>query len=287
MRLDQRQVIMSAMRVCQQAMGKTALTKTWEQLHTHFSIGQLRGRYVHLSEQDREQLRLLIKQRTRIDVLLDDVDAILQADRLELAQRTSNEKVSGHAVSRDRVFLASVSGTFDINGRCVALLPGAAMVCSASAVGSIEHLVVVENLATLYALDQYVWPSECESAIMVFRGSVSRKSRNAVQWSPGAVKPLIDRAQRITFFGDFDPKGIQMALTGARVSGWIAPTEQSIKACCDAGLNQPHTFTKQHEAFRWLLTYYPKHPQIEQVRDARLALMQESLVGKELRYIPR
>lgn len=278
MRLAQRQLLTSVKRVCQGAIEKTAATKVWRDLHTHYAVGELRGRNLHLSERDREQLRLLIKQETNIDVLLDDVDALLRADRITLAQRTSNEKIAGHGISENYVLLASPVNSFFLNGQSVSLLPGTAMICNASCIESIAHLVVVENLSTFYALDQYRWPKECESAVMVFRGSP--------QWSTQAVGHVVKKADRVTFFGDFDPQGLQLALNNSDVSGWISPTIESVKLCCEAGLNQPHTFRRQHQAHQWLLKHYGNQEQVKQLDKEGLALMQESLVGKPLQYIP-
>ncbi len=78
---------------------EVTLNSIWTALHQELAIGSRCGNRLRLSTQDRERLRRHIISETHIDPLTDEITG----DRMAVAMRTANEKLSQEPVFGDEI----------------------------------------------------------------------------------------------------------------------------------------------------------------------------------------
>lgn len=275
--LDDKRTLKTIERALVEARMRVTLTKTWRDLHHQYGVGRLDGRMLALTASDRATLRELVKHHCNIDLLAgggQTLQRIADAGRMELSQEIPNEKLSGAAVASDMVLIGSPMGTVPLPGRSVNIPPDMLIQCHYSHLHGLSRVVLVENLAVMYALNRYRWPEGLADAVMLFRGSP--------QMVPAAVTNALRGVDEVVCFPDFDPQGFLNSLTQPGCTGIVMPTWPAVRSLREKGLIKVATFDKQHKARQWLTdrvsAYAPAHTMLVE----RLAIAQEAMPDCDL-----
>lgn len=278
--LDNKQTLKSIENALVEARSQVPLTATWRDLHTGYGIGSIKGKQLRLSPEDRTSLRELVKARCNIDLLAGagkGLSQISNLDRMTLSGMMANEKFSGVPVAEEAVLVGSPTGQLTLAGGTVQLPTGMLVSCHYTQLHGLPRVVQVENLAPMYALDQYQWPEETGTAVMLFRGSP--------QHSPAAVRKALAEVDEVICFPDYDPQGLRNSFTeNSRLAGVILPSRSTIETLMAANLNQPEKFAKQENARRWLEAHRSDNESVDFVLSRRVALSQEAMTGCALEF---
>lgn len=248
--------------------------RTWQQLHTLYDIGQLKGsNRLALSSKDHRHLRELVKQQTGVDLLAVDNEMSLRrlkdASRLDIASHLPNEKLSGRSVTEEMVLIGSATGRIALPSGSIDVLPGMTISCHHKHLHGLHRVILVENLATMHALEKYPWPAQLDGAVMLFRGSVSQ--------SPKAVTEVVNQVGEVVCFPDYDPQGVMNTLTQSKSAGIVVPDKEGIDLLLTKGLNKNDLFSKQDAAKQWLRTSASTLPYVADMLSRRIALSQEAM----------
>ncbi len=275
--LDTRRTLESIRRALVEARSQVRLTKTWTDLHEFYGVGSIQGRALLLTDTDRRTLRELVKQHCNIDLLAEGGTALQQlttGDRLALGQQIANEKLSGNPVAADMVLIGSATGQLVLPDHTLRLPLGMLIHCHYSHLHGLQRLVLVENLAAMYALASYHWPANLLDTVMLFRGSP--------QDLPTAVTRAISGVEQVICFPDYDPQGLMNSLTQQHGTGVIIPTDEAVRALCGRGLSKSARYYNQAGAREWLAKQHPTYPPSKAILAGKIAISQEAMLGCEL-----
>ncbi|OWG36858.1 hypothetical protein CAQ69_18730 [Stutzerimonas stutzeri] len=264
------ETITNALRRCDR---KVNLTKTWYCLHQSYGIGtpSSSGASLKLSEQDHSTLRALIQRHTSFDPLK-QTTAELKGDRMELALKTRNEKLSSQTVSAGIVMVGSPTHALTLASGTYQLPPGSTLNVPAEELHGTHRVVLIENLPVMYHLARYRWPQDIVEIPMLFRGSP--------QFTPAAVTKALAGVHEVVCFADYDPQGLMNCLTQRRACAMVLPTDEAILRITSTGLDKPADFANQQAAREWLNTL--QLPPVQRMLAQKLAISQESMAGSEL-----
>ncbi|MEH6541640.1 DUF7281 domain-containing protein [Halopseudomonas sp.] len=276
--LDNRLTLKTIETALVEARSQVALTATWRDLHTGYGVGAIKGKKLFLSAADRTLLRELVMRHSNIDLLAGagaSIKHLGSNDRTTLSQQIPNEKLSGLPVAADMVLVGTASGELVLLGNTIRLPPGMVISCHYSQLHGLDRVVLVENLAPMYVLDDYLWPGDTGESVMLFRGSP--------QHSPAAVSNALKGVGSIICFPDYDPQGLRNSFTEhANLGGVIVPCESTTDQLLAAGLNKPDLFSKQEDARRWLDINRGELGYVTDLLARRIALSQEAMIRCEL-----
>lgn len=276
--LDNKQTLKAIETALVEARSRVSLTETWRDLHSSYGVGVIKRKQLLLSPSDRTALRELVKVRCNIDLLAGVGASIKQLgsnDRTTLSQQIPNEKLSGLPVAADMVLVGTAGGELALPGGTICLPPGMLISCHYSQLHGLDMVVLVENLAPMYALADYLWPGDTGAAVMLFRGSP--------QHSPAAVSKALKGVERVICFPDFDPQGMRNSFTEvANLAGIIVPTMATVHGLLTARLNKAEQFAEQEDARRWLETFRSEYGCVSFMLSQRVALSQEAMTRCEL-----
>ncbi len=254
-----------------------AYNQTWQQLHAMHDIGQLKGARLALSDKDRRHLRDLVKHQTGVDLLAVDhemrLSRLRDASRLDIARHLPNEKLSGRSVTEDMVLIGSAHGRIELPDGRIDVLPGMTVSCHHKHLHGLHSVILVENLATMHALEQYQWPAQLDGSVMLFRGSVSQ--------SPKAVSEVINQVSEVVCFPDYDPQGVMNSITQSKSVGIVMPDKAGIDLMLAKGLNKNDLFLKQDGAKQWLQTSASTLPYVSDMLSRGIALSQEAMTQSQ------
>lgn len=130
--------------------------------------------------------------------------------RIDWANTHNNEKEGAQAVRKYWLQCRAI-GELKLNGEQLPKLPkgSAGLLLDWREIHSIEHpvVVMVENLSVMAALEQIHWPQSLQHALFVFRGDARDvQTSSAYHFCRQLKCPVVA-------FADFDPKGVEIALT--------------------------------------------------------------------------
>ncbi|WP_028108880.1 DUF7281 domain-containing protein [Ferrimonas futtsuensis] len=153
-------------------------------------------------------------------------------DRITQAGRFNDEKRGSAPVKADMV-LVNALGSLQLNGERYPVLPfaGAGSLIDQRFIDSVEHpaLVLVENLSVMTALPRLLLPEPLSDALFLYRGDMKDTSNSAASKAFARLSCPLK-----VVFADFDPKGVEIALTcGAEQA--LLPEQQQWPLICDAG----------------------------------------------------
>lgn len=255
-----------------------AYNRTWQQLHLMYDIGQLKGaNSLALSDKDRRHLRDLVKHQTGVDLLAVDhqmsFSRLKDASRLDIARHLPNEKLSGRSVTEEMVLIGSATGRIALPGGPIDVFPGMTVSCHHKHLHGLHRVILVENLATMHALEQYRWPAQLDGSVMLFRGSVSQ--------SPKAVSEVVNQVSEVVCFPDYDPQGVMNSLTQSKSVGIVMPDKAGVDLMLATGLNKDDLFLKQDAAKQWLRTSASTLPYVSDMLSRGIALSQEAMTQSQ------
>lgn len=276
-----RSVLAAIENALKKGKSKVPLNGIWKGLNETYGVGQRIGATssLELRSSDYSLLRVLVKQNTGLDVLDQDGSISLstarEADRMTLAQHIPNEKTFGVRVAADKVLVSSVTGRLTLSDGEYRIPAGSALSCHYSQLQGLKQVVLVENLAPMYALDRYAFPDELVDVPMLYRGS----PHHLVE----AVTQGLEGVDQVICFPDYDPRGLLNSLTQKKGVGLIVPHGTTIDALIGARLTKHDDFDRQSAERTWLQANARHYQFVDRMLSDRLALSQEAMAGYPLR----
>lgn len=253
---------------------KVQLNATWAQLNQNYGIGtQIGSGTLQLTESDHRTLRAMLKRDMTFDPLLQGTSD-LNGDRLELAAKTRNEKVSRATIADQIVMVAALSGELTLASGAYRHPAGGTLSVPANELQGLNRVLLVENLHVMFSLHRYQWPEEVRHLPMLFRGSP--------QLTPAAVMKALNGVSEVVCFPDYDPQGLMNTFT-LKASAIVLPTSETIERIVDARLDKPADFAKQVAARNWLRKL--QNGPVETLLSRELAISQESMAGMQLEVL--
>lgn len=254
---------------------KVKINATWLSLHITYSIGKRLGAtYLTLTNAELHTVRMMLQRETGIDALLVSMEE-LEGDRLALAKKSRNEKLARLRPGDFVVMVASLSGQIQLASGVYSHPARGTLNVPAEELHGLDTVILVENQAVMFAVNEYHWPSNVMHLSMLFRGSP--------QITPAAVTRALAGVKNVICFPDFDPQGWMNTLT-ARAQGIVVPSANTIAEVVACQLDKPQDYENQDGAREWLQRV--AIPMVQDMLLRKLALSQESMAGMELEYLP-
>ncbi|AVX22941.1 Uncharacterized protein ALO42_02424 [Pseudomonas syringae pv. atrofaciens] len=253
---------------------KVKINATWLSLNTTYSIGKRLGAtYLTLTNTELHTVRMMLQRETGIDALLVSMEE-LEGDRLALAKKSRNEKLARLRPGDFVVMVASLSGQIKLATGVYSHPARGTLNVPAEELHGLDTVILVENQAVMFAVNEYHWPSNVLHLPMLFRGSP--------QITPAAVTRALSGVKNVICFPDFDPQGWMNTLT-ARAQGIVVPSANTIVEIIVSERDKPQDYAKQDVARAWLQRV--PLPMVQDMLSRKLALSQESMAGMELEYL--
>lgn len=254
---------------------KVKINATWLSLHTTYSIGKKLGAtYLTLTNAELHTVRMMLQRETGIDALVVSMEE-LEGDRLALAKKSRNEKLARLRPGDFVVMVASLSGQIQLATGVYSHPVGGTLNVQAEELHGLDTVILVENQAVMFAVNEYQWPSNVMHLPMLFRGSP--------QITPAAVTRALAGVKNVVCFPDFDPQGWMNTLT-AKAQGIVVPSANTIAEIVASKWDKPQDYENQDVAREWLQR--APIPMVQDMLLKKLALSQESMAGMELEYLP-
>ena len=236
-----------------------------------------------------EVLRQYILTLTELDIAKDEY---IIGDRKENTKYNNDEKCGANA-SQDVILLNNSAGEFKLNGEIRFLFDS--MVCSGigirhNTIQSIEHnaIIICENFTPMYYLSELKDNPIFTNALVVYRGD-SQHGQRADQ-----VTRFIQRFRGqlpLYYFGDLDPKGLNIAQDDFAVDGIILPCINALSALDAlqikslAGKNKYFNQLKNGNSHVNVHNYPASWRQhIELINRYQVGLQQEHLLNKSINW---
>ena len=180
------------------------LNPTWKSIYDIYGLGKTTRNRIQFSPSDVRRLKQLIERDTGLNLITDD----LTGNRVEMAAKTANEKLSGQAVFSDLMWLmAPTPGLVNISGIDIFTPAGTFLAVSSDiALTADVPLVVIENGMVFRHIDLQTLPQPLCSAVFVYRGH-GQHARHILD----LIQREKNHRQVIGFF-DFDPAGLCLSL---------------------------------------------------------------------------
>ncbi|OUM22677.1 hypothetical protein B8W72_30005 [Pseudomonas putida] len=254
---------------------RVQMNATWSRLNKDYNIGtKMGGNYLALTEVELHTVRMMLKREAGVDALHVSLEE-LEGDRIAVAKRSRNEKLARLKTGDRIVMVSSVSGQLQLASGRFSHPVGGSLSVPAQELHGLDAVVLVENLAVMFAAHEYRWPMEVQHLPLVFRGSP--------QVTPAAVTRALLGVKQVICFPDYDPQGWMNTLT-VKAHGIVVPSMSAIDDIVAEEWDKPQDYTKQHVAREWLGRM--DIPRVNDLLARELALSQESMAGMELEYLP-
>ena len=262
----------------QNAKSEVKLNKTWERLHDE-GIGQkITGKKLGLSASDRQALCQLALEESGADPAFFDLSALSTATRIETAGQAIDEKWTPRKVREDLLSIRSIAQVVRLAEPYPMPLGGYLTLPWQKALKhKHETVVVIENLEAFIEAEKINWPNEVreQKPLLVYRGDK--------ETTPGAVKKFLENNEQDYYvFFDYDPAGIQMALTQPGSPSIIVPNMPSDQLAKHSKWSE---FEKQVSARKSLGKREEPDvlaPYINQMLKKQFAVMQERMIGFDM-----
>ena len=190
------------------------LTDLWRFFNTEYGIGHVDKNKLIISHTDYQHIRALIKGETGLDI----VEPLPKGSRIDIVKETGNEKLNAEAPGRHHLLLNSPSGQLLINGQSIPLMTGASYRLDWRMLDEFpKSIIVVENQQVFDFFQSVMLPEILFESFVVYRGhNISSKAViDFLQATP--------QNTHIIAFCDYDPKGLEIALTTTKVSHILLP----------------------------------------------------------------
>lgn len=256
---------------------RVRLNATWQKIYNEEGIGVLIGGMLVFSPVDRASLVDWFKGKTGINPL---VQGSIQGDRIDVAEVSTNEKLSTNAVFSGEIRVAARQGVeiHTINGPALTP-PGSNLEIDISLlILNGASVIIVENGAVMRRINELVMAPAHINSVFVYRGH----SSDAV-----AVSQMVASNMAVKIMGlyDFDPAGLMMAIEAGLDELFLpALTDEMLKASILEKLNQPNKFWEQSAIFERLKRKAPDTLKelLSLMAKYELAIMQEHLIAHNI-----
>lgn len=207
--------------------GEFKVNASLKHLANHYNIGYIESGRYYFKPQDKLQL---------VEVIAQELDGIRLSDaypeaqtRLQRASDNSDEKNRALKVSEDFVLVNSLNG-LHLNQQSMAncTINSLGNFLCASEIKSIQHthLVLVENLTVMANLNQLNIPAELQEALWLYRGDAQLHKHTS---TANRFFRRFEKTHVLICFSDFDPAGLQIALTCGAQQWLTIEQKESIK----------------------------------------------------------
>lgn len=262
---------------------KTAKVKrsaVWHEIVSETGIGVRQGANYAFTDEDKEGLRKHILRKLGLDPLFDE----LETDRLTQSEKATNEKLARGTVFGQSLILAAtgqatlplITGEFSLPPFAFLGVPASAIDISGLAE---RHLVIIENGSLMTEPQRLDLPSPWDNAVLIYRGhGDDAKALKQIM----ATHPQ----DRLALFYDFDPAGMDMALTVGRGAlivpqMWSELTERCEPNKRDSFYEQAKQLVRAHN-----LTKTPElNNMLSHMEKEKLAVTQEALVSNGIKLM--
>ncbi|MDN2662089.1 hypothetical protein [Psychromonas sp. 14N.309.X.WAT.B.A12] len=267
-----------------QGLNRVKKNKSCEWIVDVHRLGKIEyGDWVY-TEKERSAIIALVKSQLKVDLLHDDFPE--DTSRIARANTFNEEKSRTVAVSHDFVLVNSLTilklnqQTIEINA-----FQSLGFYVNANTVESVEHdcIVLVENLSVMANLSLLKFSAKCaflKNALWVYRGDIRAQQTTAMayQFFRG-----FKESHQLVCFADFDPKGLEIALTSG-ADYVITPTVDSIKAFQTDGADTD--YFKQASSRNYIAEHLVDSSKIQQLfrlmSEQRRTIKQEHMLAKAL-----
>ncbi|WP_417698168.1 hypothetical protein [Psychromonas sp.] len=267
-----------------QGLNRVKKNKSCEWIVDVHRLGKIEyGDWVY-TEKERSAIIALVKSQLKVDLLHDDFPE--DTSRIARANTFNEEKSRTVAVSHDFVLVNSLTilklnqQTIEINA-----FQSLGLYVNANTVESVEHdcIVLVENLSVMANLSLLKFSAKCaflKNALWVYRGDIRAQQTTtmAYQFFRG-----FKESHQLVCFADFDPKGLEIALTSG-ADYVITPTVDSIKAFQTDGADTD--YFKQASSRNYIAEHLVDSSKIQQLfrlmSEQRRTIKQEHMLAKAL-----
>ncbi len=176
----------------------------WRSIHDAYGLGKVIRGKIEFAQSDIRKLKQLVERDIGLNLMNDE----LSGDRIEMAGKTANEKLSGQSVFSDLIWLRVPDyGLARVSGVDIVTPPGNFLAVSSHIIITADvPLIVIENGIIFRQIDLYELPKPLHSSVIVYRGH-GQHARH--------VLDLIQREKnhrQIVGFFDFDPAGLCLGI---------------------------------------------------------------------------
>jgi hypothetical protein len=199
-------------------IGKLKKTPSLESLNIDYSFGTLDDKFCYFNDKDKEILIDKVKFELNVHLFRDSYPGA--KTKTKNAEDQRNEKTGALKVSHDYVLLNSL-GSLCLNQLITEshLLSSLGNFICASEIKTIEHkhIIMVENLEVMANLPLLNIPEELKSALWLYRGDQQKHKKTD---TADCFFKRFKKTNQLICFSDFDPKGLEIALTCGAVQ-WL------------------------------------------------------------------
>lgn len=224
-----------------------------------------------------EQQKLILKSKIVADFGMHFLQPIgIEDDRIATAKVHNNEKDARVAPEQNYLNLVIQSGVLSAAGLTTSLPKGMSLRANIERLDlqMTESIIVVENLQAFDYWHLTALPSDLSRALAVYRGH--DKTAKAVL---KLLKKCAGRTNVIAFM-DFDPKGLNMALTLPEVTHLLLPDLTKL----DPSMSQVNVFIKQSNYLNQLKNNpnWSRYLFVQTLVQRKLAIAQETMLARDI-----
>lgn len=228
------------------------LNQTWESLHYEYNIGLTQGTKLKLSQTDKDELLLLVKQKTGIDLAQQSMADFSNLHREQALSIALDEKLAGQAVKKNRLAIKTLPNcSLKINQKTYPLPDFAYLDIALENIHSVEHqcILLIENYRCFDGLAKMKLAFDLldREPLVLFRGD------NA--YSENTVRQLLTRLRKpVLVMADIDPQGLVIAQSLPYFAGLVMPALGELaKLLADFDKANPNLYTQQFAGCRQVL----------------------------------
>jgi hypothetical protein len=265
------------------------LNQTWATLHEEYNIGLTQGTKLKLSPSDKQELLLLVKQKTGIDLAHKSMADFSILEREEALAIAIDEKFAGQAVKKSRLAIKALPNcALKINQHCYRLPDAAHLDVALETLESVEHdcVLLIENYRCFDKLARIKLSLSAaySEPLVLFRGDTV--------YSENTVRQLLQQLQKpVLVMADIDPQGLVIAQSQPFFAGLLMPSLSIIaELLADADKANPQLYAQQLTGCRYALAASP-YPLIlqlwEMLKQQQAGIVQEHWLNGEIELIAK
>jgi hypothetical protein len=229
------------------------LNKTWLALYDEYNIGLPQANKLKLSEQDKQELIALVKQKTGIDLSCQSISDTRTLSREETLSIAIDEKLAGQAVKTHRLAIKALPGhTLKILDQAYHLPDAGHLDIALENLSHTEHrcILLIENYRCFDNLEKIrlnLGPV-FNDPLVLYRGDNIYRENTVRQLLAHLALPVL-------VMSDLDPKGLIIAQSFPEAVGLVVPKLSEIENLFNnPDIINPKLYTKQLAHCRHVLS---------------------------------
>lgn len=258
-------------------------TQLWVKLHNAYNIGTEQQDHFSLTARDRIKLAEQTLAQTGYDPRKDDYNKMTEMTRTQSSLRGTNEKVFSSNPRSPFIEVRLFDGS-SIDSGYRGILVEDALALAPDVVLSIENFDTFVWINEHYLRSHLIKSVDVNTVLIVFRGDTRA--------SPKAVKSLRKSyAGAWWHFGDFDPKGLQIAVSDMKSNVVILPELNALTEhiAIQPNISDSSNYYKQQDSLNHIRSLAMPYPQLSKwiaaMDENKLAVCQEPITSRELTLV--